>query len=124
MIQQITQSEASEIIRTYEPIGLYYLLDGDTYVGIDNSTGHAWTEEFDTFEKCKAWLEGDDGSTFKEIQSEVYRAYRVLGPQGFCQNETDLAAWLTEGYISSEDYKTLHQLNRALYNKFGKERPT
>ena len=56
MIQQITQSEASEIIHTYEPIGLYYLLDGDTYVSIDNSTGHAWTEEFNTFEECKAWL--------------------------------------------------------------------
>ena len=124
MIQQVTQSEASEIIRTYEPIGLYYLLDGDTYVGIDNLTGHAWTEEFNTFEECKAWLEGDDDSTFKEIQSEVYRTYRVLGLQGFCQNETDLAAWLAEGYISPEDYNTLHQLNRALYNKFGKERPT
>lgn len=124
MIQQVTQSEASEIIRTYEPIGLFYLLDGDTYVGIDNLTGHAWTEEFDTFEECKVWLEGDDDSTFKEIQSEVYRTYRVLGLQGFCQNETDLAAWLKEGYISSEDYNTLHQLNRALYSKFGKERPT
>lgn len=124
MIQQVTQSEASEIIRTYEPIGLFYLLDGDTYVGIDNLTGHAWTEEFNTFEECKAWLEGDEDSTFKEIQSEIYRTYRVLGLQGFCQNETDLAAWLKEGYISSEDYKTLHQLNRALYNKFGKERPT
>ena len=124
MIQQVTQSEADEIIRTYEPHGQFYLLDGDTYVGIDNLTGHAWTEEFNTFEECKAWLEGDDGSTFKEIQSEVYRAYRVLGLQGFCQNETDLAAWLKEGYISSEDYKTLHQLNRALYSKFGKERPT
>ncbi len=124
MIQQITQVEASEIIRTYEPIGLFYLLDGDTYVGIDNLTGHAWTEEFNTFEECKAWLEGDEDSTFKEIQSEVYRTYRVLGLQGFYQNETDLAAWLTEGYISPEDYNTLHQLNRALYDKFGKERPT
>ena len=57
MIQQVTQSEASEIIRTYEPHGQFYLLDGDTYVGIDNSTEHAWTEEFDTFEECKAWLE-------------------------------------------------------------------
>ena len=124
MIQQITQMEASEIIRTYEPIGLFYLLDGDTYVGIDNLTGHAWTEEFNTFEECKAWLEGDEDSTFKEIQSEIYRTYRVLGLQGFCQNETDLAAWLTEGYISPEDHKTLHQLNRALYSKFGKECPT
>lgn len=124
MIQQVTQSEADEIIRTYEPHGQFYLLDGDTYVGIDNLTGHAWTEEFNTFEECKAWLEGDEDSTFKEIQSEIYRTYRVLGLQGFCQNETDLVAWLKEGYISSEYYKTLHQLNRALYDKFGKERPT
>lgn len=122
MIQQITQVEASEIIRTYEPIGQFYLLDGDTYVGIDNLTGHAWTEEFDTLEECKDWLEGD--VTLSILQSEIYRTYRVLGLQGFCQNETDLAAWLTEGYISPEDYNTLHQLNRALYSKFGKERPT
>ena len=62
-----------------------------------------------------------DDSTFNEIQSEVYRTYRVLGLQGFFQNETDLAAWLTEGYISPDEYYALHLLNRSLYDKFGEE---
>lgn len=36
--------------------GLYYLLDGDVVVGVDNSANDAWTEEFDHIVKCKAWL--------------------------------------------------------------------
>lgn len=33
--------------------------DEDLFIGVDNSTGHAWTEEFDSFDKCKRWLEGE-----------------------------------------------------------------
>lgn len=40
--------------------GLYYLVDGDAVVGVDNSTNEAWTEEFDHIVKCKAWLKGYD----------------------------------------------------------------
>ena len=53
----------------------------------------------------------------KEIQREIYRAYRVLGRTAYYQNETDLTNWLTEGYISSDEYDALHQLNRAIYDK-------
>lgn len=42
----------------YEPRGRYYLQDGDKWVGIDNSTGEAWTEEFPTKRKCLRWLKG------------------------------------------------------------------
>ncbi|WP_176330375.1 LPD25 domain-containing protein [Oceanobacillus rekensis] len=40
--------------------GLYYLVDGDEVVGMDNSTNDAWTEEFDHIVKCKAWLKRYD----------------------------------------------------------------
>ena len=40
--------------------GLYYLVDGDVVIGVDNSANDAWTEEFDYVVKCKAWLKGYD----------------------------------------------------------------
>jgi len=40
--------------------GLYYLVDSDVVVGVDNSTNEAWTEEFDHVVKCKAWLKEND----------------------------------------------------------------
>lgn len=49
----------------YEPRGLFYLRDGEKVVGIDNSTGRAWTEEFDTVEQCKRWLKGENLETVK-----------------------------------------------------------
>lgn len=43
----------------YEPIGKFIERDGDRFVGIDNSTGHAWVEDFKTFSGCMAWLIGE-----------------------------------------------------------------
>lgn len=41
-----------------ENIGLFYTIDGETYVGIDNTTGGCWFEEFGTFRSCVKWLKG------------------------------------------------------------------
>ena len=54
-IRMITKAEADDIIATREPRGLFYLDTGKSFVGIDNSTGYAWTEEFDTLPKCRAF---------------------------------------------------------------------
>ena len=60
----IDQESAGRILESgeedgkYEPIGRYYLREGDKWVGIDNSTGDAWTEEFPTKRKCLKWLRG------------------------------------------------------------------
>ena len=43
----------------YEPLGLYYLEEREKFVGIDNSTGDAWTEEFPDKESCIRWLTGE-----------------------------------------------------------------
>ena len=56
MIEQITSERASEIIDTRKPHGLYILQSGDMFVGIDNETGDAWTEEFKTEKECRDWL--------------------------------------------------------------------
>lgn len=55
-IKEIDSSYAKTIIDTRQPLGLFYLLDNGVYVGIDNSTGNAWTEEFTSVYQCKEWL--------------------------------------------------------------------
>lgn len=70
-IKLITQEEAKEIIDTRQPIGLFYEVDGDWYVGIDNSTGDAWVEEFKTKEECLAWLKEEEHIEIDE--KDIYR---------------------------------------------------
>lgn len=58
IIREVTDAEAVEIITKRETRGLFYQKDGDITIGIDNTTGEAWTEDFDTLDECLAWLEG------------------------------------------------------------------
>ena len=55
-IQKISYTQAERIIDTRCPLGLFYVLKAGTYIGIDNSNGQAWTEDFPSFRKCKRWL--------------------------------------------------------------------
>lgn len=55
-VKEVSLEKAIRIIEKRRPIGLFYQIDGNTYVGIDNSTGDAWVEEFPTLEECKNWL--------------------------------------------------------------------
>ncbi|MBS6355418.1 hypothetical protein [Oscillibacter sp.] len=64
--REITKAEAADLLALgyetgrYEPLGLFYQQeDGGAWVGIDNSTGHAWTEEFETQAECLEWLKGE-----------------------------------------------------------------
>jgi hypothetical protein len=52
----IDEKKADIIIETRKPIGKYYVLENGVYVGIDNSTGDAWVEEFTTEKQCLEWL--------------------------------------------------------------------
>lgn len=60
MIIKVTPEEASKIIETREPKGLFYTIEKvetkRIYVGIDNSRGDAWTEDFKSLSACKRWL--------------------------------------------------------------------
>ena len=68
-IKKITDEEYMKLIAQLsvlgegkvEPLGLYYLLDksfdGKTlYIGVDNSHGDVWVEEFKSLGACKRWL--------------------------------------------------------------------
>lgn len=89
-IRMITKAEADDIIATREPRGLFYLDTGKGFVGIDNSTGYAWTEEFDTLPKCRAWLlqEPDSGPE--------PRTYVVTEQCSNCEREVEIHGWDTE----------------------------
>ena len=54
--RKINREDASTIIESRHPYGLFFLKDGGVYVGIDNRDGDAWTEEFPTKRKCLEWL--------------------------------------------------------------------
>jgi len=55
--QKVTQEFMSQIIETREPQGLFYRKAGrHLYVGVDNGSGDAWTEDFNSLRKCKRWL--------------------------------------------------------------------
>lgn len=56
-IKEVTQSEADAIVLSREPRGLFYFRDSNRWVGIDNTTGDAWGEEFLELDQCLAWLQ-------------------------------------------------------------------
>lgn len=78
-IKLVTREEANQIFDTREPIGLFYEMDGDSYIGIDNSTGDAWVEEFKTKEECFKWLNNENDEEIcissKEKQRKIYNHY-------------------------------------------------
>lgn len=72
-IKLITDDEAGAIIASgidstigneYKPWGLFYYITKDRdnntlFVGLDNSDGHCWVEEFYSIGACMAWLRGE-----------------------------------------------------------------
>lgn len=58
-IREVDKRKAREIICKSKPLGSFYTKDGDNYIGIDNTTGDAWVEEFDDKGECLMWLKGD-----------------------------------------------------------------
>lgn len=59
---KITSEKAFEIIdarEPREPKGLFYTEEDGVFVGIDNTTGDAWTKEFSNLTDCLEWLRGE-----------------------------------------------------------------
>jgi hypothetical protein len=54
----LTSSQADDVIENRVPLGLFICHDG-RWIGIDNTDGNAWTEEFETKKYCEMWLIGD-----------------------------------------------------------------
>ena len=66
-VQKISQEDARRLLNSsdgpggrHEPLGLFYLEEREKFVGIDNSTGDAWTEEFPDKESCLRWLSREE----------------------------------------------------------------
>jgi len=56
--KEVSNEVAKKIIETGEPLGKFYTFDNGIYVGIDNSDGHMWVEDFKTKKECLNWLHG------------------------------------------------------------------
>lgn len=63
---KISKIKAHKIINKREPLGIFYFLENDVYIGIDNSTGDSFVEEFKDKETCLAWLTDKSISYFTE----------------------------------------------------------
>ena len=46
------------------PSNKYVLIEGDKFIGIDNSTNDAWVEEFKTLRDAMRWLDEYDGTVY------------------------------------------------------------
>lgn len=62
-ITQLTRDEARVVIENRVPVRAFYTIDGETIIGIDNTTGDAWTEEFKDIETCVRWLNREEERT-------------------------------------------------------------
>ncbi len=60
--KEVGHEEALSIIETRKPLGLFVEDTGVEIIGIDNSDGSAWTEEFPDRLECLSWLlqEGEE----------------------------------------------------------------
>jgi len=59
-IVEVIRSQARDIIEARKPIGSFYEVGIDKYIGIDNNSGDAYVEEFDYKEDCFRWLNGEE----------------------------------------------------------------
>lgn len=61
-VYEVSDADAIKIIEDRIPLGLFFCRDTvgtekkSVFVGIDNSGGEAWTEDFTNFEDCQSWL--------------------------------------------------------------------
>ena len=62
----VDQAEATEIVEHRGRRGLFVHKSDKVYVGIDNSTGDAWVEEFPNLIECLKWLADKEDEDDKE----------------------------------------------------------
>lgn len=60
MVRIITEEQFENIIDTRIPAGSFLLLEKGSFIGIDNTTGDAWVEDFRSLSKCLRWLHSED----------------------------------------------------------------
>ena len=60
MIEWITNKQANKVIEERVPKGTYLLYQDGHYIGIDNSSGDAFVESFESEPLCRQWLQGNE----------------------------------------------------------------
>lgn len=58
-IQRVSIWQIQNIIEYRHPNGYFLSQSGSLWVAVDNSTGDAWTEDFDSKRHAICWLRGD-----------------------------------------------------------------
>jgi hypothetical protein len=64
-IKEMTSAEVNQLLASgeysgeYTPIGKFWHKENDVYVGLDNSDGYCWTQDFRSKRACFKWLRGD-----------------------------------------------------------------
>ena len=72
-VLKVSREDAEHIIRYRKPLGLFYRESNGMFIGIDNSTGDAWTEDFDRLEDCIRWLTEEEKPINEIDEADVYR---------------------------------------------------
>lgn len=109
MIKKLKPIHASVVIETRRPMGLFYVYENGVYVGIDNSTGHAWVEEFTDLHQCKAWLRNPSmPSPSMEEETDMIRITRPEELAAYAMRQ-EIAVGMDEadimlGYMEGHDY--------------------
>lgn len=127
--REISKEKYEEILSSksyigYAPKGLFYLRDGPIFIGVDNSTGEMWTEEFRKLETCVSWLNRDFevSSLKRDTNEDMMQATHDLlvksGLYGKAENIMD--------YFLPESYEVRNLTNyefdfRAVVNFGGSE---
>lgn len=57
--REVTSEEATDILLNQSEEGLFYLLDGEEYVGIICKDGSSESKDFPSRVECLKWLKGE-----------------------------------------------------------------
>lgn len=130
-IEEVGVDEALEIADMYDTsdhfLGQFYYKGNSVFIGIDNSGGMCWTEEFKSLNHCMEWLGGEDYSRLKDLDwyieeqsqlgsldlspydvKDVYSPYYVDELDADVQDaiEKDLTSAINDmGFYSHDDIK-------------------
>lgn len=77
----VNNEKASWIIDKRDPIGKFIEINGTKYIAIDNSTGDAWVEEFNSLSDAVKYLDSDDSIINEKIVKKDNK-YQVQSEKG------------------------------------------
>lgn len=94
----VTSKKGQQIMRDLEPLGMFYYQEknGD-YVGIDNTDGEAFVEQFEDFGTCQKWLTNQNFEYYTELNygkgKERLHWYETSRPISHGTQPTGFVEW-------------------------------